>query len=88
MGQNTVEPEHKPEQRQEPEGHRDFDRLAVGLTVLVEMTRIYGQRYAPDHMTQGDNPFQSETGSMAVGEIAAEVTKPKAAFCMTSFWLS
>lgn len=57
MGKTTAEPEHKPEQPNWTEGNGDFDRLAVGLTVLVEMTWIYGQKCAPDHMTQEDDPI-------------------------------
>jgi hypothetical protein len=35
MGQITVQPDHKTEQRNEPAGDGDFDRLALRFCVLV-----------------------------------------------------
>lgn len=61
MGQTTVQPEHKPEQREEPEGNGGFNGLAWVLACLGGILRFRGQKHAIDRLVQRDTPYPERT---------------------------
>jgi hypothetical protein len=55
MGEITVKPEHKPEQRLGTEGNGDFGHLAWVLAFWVKSIRTNGHKSAPDPLAQQDD---------------------------------
>lgn len=57
MGQTTVKPEHKPEQRGKTERNWDVHCLALRFCVLGNPIQSDGRKHAPDGLAQQDGPF-------------------------------